>query len=95
MCGLSFIIACCEDIYGPLLIKKKVTMGTSTHNFPLSSLISINSCSFFVVTNNKLDCDLLYWKNFSLVCLRGITFIPSVLKRFLKMAAGIGNEVYL
>ena len=21
--GLSFIIACCEDIYGPLLIKKK------------------------------------------------------------------------
>ena len=74
---------------------KKVAMVTSTHNFPLSSLISIKSCSFFVVTNNKLDCDLLYWKNFSLVCLRGITFIPSVLKRFLKMAAGIGNEVYL
>ena len=60
MYGLSFIIACCEDIYGPLLIKKKVTMGTSTHNFPLSSLISINSCSFSVVTNNKLDCTMRF-----------------------------------
>lgn len=33
----NVIIACCEDIYGRFCMKK-VTMITSTHNLPSSSL---------------------------------------------------------
>ena len=54
------IIVCCEDTYGAAA-SKEVTMITSSHDLPLSSLLW-NFLYFLLSRVNKLDRDFLHWQ---------------------------------
>ena len=58
------------------IVSKEVTMFTSTHNLPLSSLLS--KVLYFLLSRvNELDRDFLHWQRLPFVCpLRNHVTLP-------------------